>query len=195
MKKPPHNLVTLFDPRDRLINTHTHIYIYMFAWQAIVLIPKSVGGYRGIELVEAIWKVCALIVKNRLRSTTILYDALHGLRQGGGTGTVIMESNIEQKLEGTVHEQMFKVFIEIQTAYNSLDRWICMKILRGYGLGPNIQKIIQIYWDRKNVVPKAGRFLGDPFNMERGVTQGGPISPKIFNIVVNAVVRAVLLEF
>ena len=110
----------------------------------MVLIPKSVGGYRGIELVEAIWKVCTSIVKNRLRSTTILYDALHGLRQGGGTGTVIMESNIEQKLEGIIHEQSFRVFIDIQTAYNSLDRGICMKILRGYSLGPNIQKILQI---------------------------------------------------
>ena len=44
------------------------------------------------------------------------------------------------------------------------------------------------------MVPKAGSFLRDPFNTERGVTQGGLISPKRFNIVVNAVVRAVLLE-
>ena len=33
-----------------------------------------------------------------------------------------------------------------------------------------------------------------PFNTERGVTQGYPVSPTIFNIVVDAVVRAVLLE-
>ena len=31
--------------------------------------------------------------------------------------------------------------------------------------------------------------------MEREVTQGGPVSPTIFNIVVNSVVRAVLMEF
>ena len=33
-----------------------------------------------------------------------------------------------------------------------------------------------------------------PLRTERGVTQGEPVSPKIFNILVSAVVREVLLE-
>ena len=37
-----------------------------------------------------------------------------------------------------------------------------------------------------------GRFLGFYFSTGRGVTQGDPTSPMIFNIVVDAVVRAVL---
>ena len=44
------------------------------------------------------------------------------------------------------------------------------------------------------MVPKEGRFYGKPSRTERGVTQGGPVSPTIFNIVVDAVVSAVLLE-
>ena len=44
------------------------------------------------------------------------------------------------------------------------------------------------------VVPKAGRFYGRTFRTERGVTQGDPVSPTIFNILVDAVVRAVLME-
>ena len=45
------------------------------------------------------------------------------------------------------------------------------------------------------MVPKAGKYFGHPFNTERRVTQGDPISWTIFNIVVDAVVRAVLLGF
>ena len=44
------------------------------------------------------------------------------------------------------------------------------------------------------MVPKVRRFYGQKFGTERGVTQGYPVSPTIFNIVVDAVVRAVLLE-
>ena len=44
------------------------------------------------------------------------------------------------------------------------------------------------------MVPKVGKVFGRPFNMEIGVTQGEPVSPTIFNIVVDAVVREVLLE-
>ena len=44
------------------------------------------------------------------------------------------------------------------------------------------------------VVPNTRRFYGWPSGTERGVTQGDPVSPENFNIVVDEGVRAVLLE-
>ena len=42
------------------------------------------------------------------------------------------------------------------------------------------------------MVTKAGRCYGRPFSTGRGVTQGDPVSPKLFNIIVDALVRAKL---
>ena len=39
------------------------------------------------------------------------------------------------------------------------------------------------------MVVKAGGYFGPPFKEYRGVTQGDPLSPKIFNVVVDAVIR------
>ena len=39
------------------------------------------------------------------------------------------------------------------------------------------------------MVTRAGGYYGIAFNKERGVTLGGPLSPTIFNVVVDAVVR------
>ena len=39
------------------------------------------------------------------------------------------------------------------------------------------------------MVCRAGGYYGEPFKAERGTTQGGPVSPRIFNIMVDAVVR------
>ena len=69
-----------------------------------------------------------------------------------------------------------------------------MEILRGYGLNPNLHILLPWYWDEQSVVPKSGKFFGRPSGTERGVTQGDPVYPKIFNIVVDVVVRAVLME-
>ena len=39
------------------------------------------------------------------------------------------------------------------------------------------------------MVPRAGGYYGTGFKGGRGVTQGDPLSPTIFNVVVDAVVR------
>ena len=64
--------------------------------------------------------------------------------------------------------------------------------MRGYGLGPNLSLLLTRYWYRQRIAPKSGKYLGKYFRTRRGVTQGDPISPMIFNIVVDAVVREVL---
>ena len=47
-----------------------------------------------------------------------------------------------------------------------------MYILRGFGLGDNLQMIIQRFWGNQGVVPKSVKLFGRPFEMERGVDQG-----------------------
>ena len=44
------------------------------------------------------------------------------------------------------------------------------------------------------MVPKAEGWYGHPFKMDRGVTQGDPVFPTIFNIVVDEIVWYTLLE-
>ena len=64
-----------------------------------------------------------------------------------------------------------------------------MEILRGYGMGQRMARLIVNHWENLMFVPKAKRFLEMPFGTGIGVTQVDPASPMIFNILVNAVVR------
>ena len=45
-----------------------------------------------------------------------------------------------------------------------------MGILRGYGIGNKLQRLIQRFWYEQLVVTRDGRFYGWPFRTERGVT-------------------------
>ena len=87
----------------------------------MVLITNSGGEYRGIGIVETIWKVCMSIINSRIRSYIVLHDVLHGFQQGRGTWTAIMEAKLEQQLTGIFHEPLFQVFIGVRKAYTSLD--------------------------------------------------------------------------
>ena len=61
----------------------------------------------------------------------------------------------------------------MQNSYDSLEGG-GVDILKGCGLGPNIQRLLQSFWGDQTVVPKARRYFGWPLRTERGVTQGDP---------------------
>ena len=56
-------------------------------------------------------------------------------------------------------------------------------------MGPKIRILIERFWALALLVCKAGGYFGAPFKALRGVTQGGPLSPRIFNLIVDAVIR------
>ena len=143
-------------------------------------------------MVETIWKVCTSIVNSRLRSSIVLHDALYGFRMGRVTGRAIIESKLEQQIAGISHKPLFQVFVDVRKAYDSLDRRRCMEILCEYGLGPQMQRLLQRYWDRQRVVTKSGKYYRQPFNTGRGVTQEDPVYPTLFNIIMYSVTRATL---
>ncbi len=63
----------------------------------------------------------------------------------------------------------------------------CLLVLEGYGVGPNMQRLICHFWDEAQMVCHASGNYGMPFKAGHGVTQGGPLSSKLFNLVVVAV--------
>ena len=67
-----------------------------------------------------------------------------------------------------------------------------MEIMPGYGIGERMARLITHYWDNLMFVLKAKRFLGTPFGTGRGFMQGDLVSPIIFNIAADVVVRATL---
>ena len=80
----------------------------------------------------------------------------------------------------------------MREAYDLLDWERCLELLRGYGLGPNLARILENYWRRQRIVPKVGKYLGTKFGTERVLNQGDPASPMIFIIMVDEVIREVL---
>ena len=86
-------------------------------------------------------------------------------------------------------EVLYVIFLDLTKAYNALDRSRCLEILEGYGVGPIYRRLLNTYWRRLTMVARVGGYYGKYFKWERGVTQGDPLSPTIFNVVVDTVVR------
>ena len=95
----------------------------------MVLIPKGKGDYRGISLVEVLWKVVAVILNRRLTSSITFHDFLHGYMEGRGTGTVTLETKLLQQLADLGEEVLYVIFLDLYKAYDALDRSRYLEIL------------------------------------------------------------------
>ena len=82
-------------------------------WQAVVLIPKGKGDYRGIGLVEVMWKIVAVILNRRFNSSITFHDVLHGLRAGRGTGTTTLEAKLLQQFTAMREEVLYMIFLDL----------------------------------------------------------------------------------
>jgi hypothetical protein len=63
----------------------------------IILIPKGGDDYRGIGLLEPMWKVCKRVMDLRLNAFD-LHNSFHGCRDKHGTGTAGIEAKLAQQL-------------------------------------------------------------------------------------------------
>jgi hypothetical protein len=57
-------------------------------------------------------------------------------------------------------------------------------------VGERILWLLTNFWNSLTIVAKQSGYHGEPFKSERGTMQGDIVSPTIFNVVINAVVRA-----
>ena len=59
---------------------------------------KGGNDYRGIGLVEVMWKEVAAILNRRLTDSITFHKFLHIFRAGCGTGTTTLEAKLLQQL-------------------------------------------------------------------------------------------------
>jgi hypothetical protein len=70
-----------------------------------------------------------------------------------------------------------------------MDWGSCLKILVLHGAGPQMLCLIHNFWDMATNICQAKGNDSQPFKARCNMTQGGPLLAKLFNIVVDAVVR------
>ena len=164
----------------------------------LVLITKGVPDqYRGIALLEVIYKLVSSIINQRLADKIVFHRAIHchGFCRGRGTGTATIIAKLRMQLAVRTTTPLYWVFLDLKKAYDTLDRQRALAILKGYGVGMNILSIIERVWSMDTMVPKQSGFYGKPFSASRGVRQGDIMSPIIFNIIADAVIRESEAQF
>ena len=123
----------------------------------MVLILKGGGDYCGIGLVEVIWKAVALILNRRFTVAITYRDFLHIFGAGRGMGTANLNLKLLHQVTAIREAVIHTIFLDLQNEYDDLDRSRCLDILKGYGVGPRALHVLRRYWERLQMVARAGR--------------------------------------
>ncbi len=121
------------------------------SWMIVVLLPKGGGDFRGIGLLDPLWKVVEKVMVCRLVSIEF-HPCLHGGLPKRGTGTVTIEAKLAQQLAWMEQEPLYQLFVDLRKAYGHLDWERCLAIMTRYGVGPKLLHLQTKFWEQAQMV-------------------------------------------
>lgn len=165
-------------------------------WKTAIIHPLHKKGdktepnnYRGISLLPVTYKILSKALSNRLESQA---DYQIGEYQAGfrkGRSCIEQIWNLKNILQIRNCKNTIVTFVDFKKAYDSIDRQTLFDTLQEFGIDRKTRVIIQ--QTLTNTTSKI-KFMGEiskPFLINTGVRQGDGLSPLLFNIVLEKVIR------
>jgi exonuclease III len=166
-------------------------------WNDSIVVPIYKKGnklepnnYRGISLINTLLKVLAKILASRLQLICSRYPLL-GPEQSGfitqeecvSQTACLIECCQRRKIRGRT---TIIGFLDLKKAYDLVPHDLLLDRLRESGLGEIFISFISRMYENTTLRVRSGNITGESFRYERGVRQGCPTSPLLFNIFINS---------
>jgi ribonuclease HI len=189
-----------------LLNAFNHIWItglFPPSWRQAVIVPipkpgkdpSDPGNYRPIALTSCLCKTMERLVNARLvwhlESQGLITDLQCGFRQFRSTTDhlVRFESFIRDAFINKQH--VYAIFFDLEKAYDTTWKYGIMSDLLNMGFKGHLPIFIQNFLSNRSFHVRVGSTLSDSFEQEMGVPQGSILSPVLFSIKINNIVKAV----
>jgi hypothetical protein len=164
----------------------------------LVKLPKKgdlslCENWRGIALLNSINKIISSIIRERI-STEIepqLRKEQSGFRKGRSRIDQINALRIIVEQSCEFNSPLCMLFIDFKQAFDCVDQEAMWKILARYGVPAKLIAIIKELYRDANLQVVHQSMIGPGFVVNSGVKQGCILSPLLFNIVLDFVMRIV----
>ena len=150
-------------------------------------------NYRGISLLSIPGKVYGRIMIERVRNIT---ESRIGEEQGGfrkGRGCIDQIFTLRMLVEKHLAKdrKMFAAFMDLEKAYDRVDWEALWEVLRIYGVGGKLLDALKDSYKGSKACVKYGGKISNYFDVGVGVRQGCVMSPWLFNVYMDGVIKEV----
>ncbi|KAL4084171.1 hypothetical protein QTP88_028004 [Uroleucon formosanum] len=169
-------------------------------WNKAIVIPihkkgdkMNCNNYRGISLLNTVYKVFSKILIGRLEP---LAEECIGNYQCGfrkGKSTIDQIATIEQLLEKKYEyrQNIWQVFVDFKKAYDSIHRDSLYNIMYEFGFPRKLISLTKMCMNGTRYQVRVDCTLSEEFEVITGLKQGDALSPILFNIALEKVIRSV----
>lgn len=171
-------------------------------WRESTLVPiyKEKGDiqdcekYRGIKLMSHTMKVYERVMDKRLRECTEITEAQFGFMPGRSTTDAIFALRQLMEKYREKRRGLHLVFIDLEKAYDRVPREEVWRCMREKGIPEKYVRVCQDMYRDVNTQVRTAAGVTDKFPVSVGLHQGSALSPYLFNLVMDVIVRDILEE-
>lgn len=167
-------------------------------WKRSIIVPiykkgdrKECSNYRGVSLLCTAYKIYERIIEQRLRKD--MENRLHETQSGFRPGHSIQDHiftirNMSEKLLAQDKELLI-CFIDLEKAFDNVKRKHIWEALDSNEISRGLKEGIKsLYTNTTNVV-RVNNQESDAFITTQGVRQGGVLSPMLFIVFMNEIIK------
>jgi hypothetical protein len=149
------------------------------------------NNYRGITLLNVTYKVCAILLYNRLLE--IVEKQLGDFQMGSQPGRWTIDNiHIVRQIFEKCYEyniNLHNLFIDFSQAFDAVNRDTLFEYLEYYQTPPKLIELIKITLQDTTAKVKINNEVTELIEMKSGVRQDDPLSTLLFSIVIDVIIK------
>ena len=186
---------------EKMFNIVLQSGVYPDIWKTGINVPIFKAGdpynpsnYRGITLNSSLGKLFCQVINNRvvsfLESRGLFAKEQAGFRKHQRTTDqiFILKQIIDHALKSR-NGRLYCCFVDFQKAFDNVWHEALLLKLQDIGIHGKCFGIIKAMYDEATVYARSGDTMTHGVQVKRGVHQGNTLSPTLFNIFINDIVK------
>ena len=152
--------------------------------------PLCCSNYRPITLLPTIDKVFAAITFTRIRLTIDLHDAQYAYLPNKGTiqPLFLLNSLLQDRKQAGLPTYAF--FLDIKKAFDTADHNAMLLKLNQHGVCGSLWNVVSDLYQKGHAHVRVNGCASESYHVQQGLAQGCPLSPRLYNIFMDDLLRS-----